>query len=352
MTGDGSPAPLFPTAIRLNPGTEKAEQDMWQWLDEFGLCRSPEARANVRRSRVAYCIGLYYPSAHLDVLVLITRFTGWSLLIDEEFDAGPARNDPGACLSAVTALLAPFTTAPAHSPARTEPSDRGGHRAMADAAAHLWGQLAPIRSPAWTSRFRAHLANWLWGFYGETVDRAVHRLPEPAEYHERRREMFGVPWYLDLCEVACAVDLPDAVHRLPAFRTLYNAVCDTTALCNDRVSADRERATGYLHNAVTILEHHRGWTPRKAAAHVDRMIVDGADLITAAHRDLPRQLDQAGLPRASIADALRCADAYLDVVRGNHSYHHTSARYTGLDSLPPGGCPAEGFARNSEGSPS
>ncbi|MCX3063774.1 terpene synthase family protein [Streptomyces beihaiensis] len=326
---------LFPSEIRLNSAADEAERDMWRWLDGFGLCRSEHARANVRAARVAYCVGLYYPSASLDRLVLISRFTGWSLLIDEEFDAGPAGRDPASCLAAVTELTEVFDAS----------AGRALGGAMAMAAAELWGQLAPVRSAAWRMRFRSHMANWLWGFYGETVDRAVGRLPGLEEFHERRREMFGVPWYLDLCEHAAGVDLPDAVHRLPAFRALAAAVSDTTALCNDLVSADRERAVGYFHNAVCLLEHHHGWSPQKAAARVGRMIAEGADRITAAYHDLPRQLDRSGLPARAATEALRCADAYLDVVRGNHSYHHTSGRYTHTELLPPGGDLVEGFAR-------
>ncbi|MBD0844323.1 terpene synthase family protein [Streptomyces sp. TRM68416] len=330
----GGELDLFPSEIRLNSGADKAEWDLWRWLDSFGLCRSERTRSNVRASRVAYCIGLYYPSAPLESLVLISRFTGWSLLIDEEFDAGPAGRDPAACLAAVTGLVDVFGRAAAPS-----------REAMPRAATALWERLAPRRSAAWKARFRTHMANWLWGFYTETMDRAVGRLPDLPEFHERRREMFGAPWYLDLCEVAIGVDLPDAVHRLPAFRALSAAVADTTALCNDRVSADRERAVGYFHNAVCLLEHHRGWPPDKAAAQVDRMITEGVDRITAAYRDLPHQLDRSGLPEQAVEAALRCADAYLDVVRGNHGYHRTSGRYTRSELLPPGADLVEGFAR-------
>ncbi len=153
-----------------------------------------------------------------------------------------------------------------------------------------------------------------------------------------------MPWNLDLCEVTIGVDLPEAVHRLPAFRLLFGTVADTTALCNDLASVYRERAMGCQHNAVYLLEHFGGHDQSSAAEQIQRSITDGYAVIAQAGRELPAQLTAAGLTDDVAQAALRCADSYLDVLHGNNLYHRTTSRYTDIGDLPEASTLAEGFA--------
>lgn len=334
------PDTLFPVSIRPHPAAAAAEEDMRRWLDGFGLCRAPGARATLHRARVAHCIGLFHPEAPQEAIRLLSRVAGWSLMIDEEFDSGPARTDPAACAAAVTAILGAL--APIPEPGRFTVRDTDD--AMTRAAADLRRSLESGCPVGWSARFHAHMADWMWGIYAEVVDRTAGRRPALAELRERRRDSYGLPWYLDLCEIAVGVYLPEAVHRLPAFRALSAAACDITALCNDRASADRERTMGDVHSVVLLLEDRHGMSPAQAASRADEMITEDAERIRSAYRDLPGQLRAAGLDGPTARDAMRCADGYLDMVRGNHAYHRTCGRYTEPDALPDSASRAEGFA--------
>ncbi|MEV0265849.1 terpene synthase family protein [Streptomyces sp. NPDC050617] len=300
-----------------NPAVAQADAAMWRWLDAHSLCRTDAARHNVQHTDNALCIGLYYPQAPAPVLALITEFTGWTLLVDEGFDAGAAGRDPTRCAALVEDFITVLNGGPPHS--RT-----------AYALAEVWGRIAAGRSADWCTVFRTDMTRWLWGFYAESVDRGSGRIPDLNTYLDHRRAMFGVPYYLHLCELAVGADLPDPMRRLPALTVLRNAAADTTALWNDICSVPREARLGYTHNAVLLAQREQHRSETAALQYVADLLDARTRRMMQAREQIPAQLDAVAAPRPDREAALRCADAYLAAVRGNFDYHRRAVRYTEL----------------------
>lgn len=318
---------------RPNPNEDAAERAMWQWLDGLGLCREEHSRTNVQRTQIAHCVGLYFPTASLERLGLISRIAAWSLLIDDEFDVGSAGRDPALCKASIASILQGFE----------DDADMTGRSAMERATAELWTELASQHSAEWKARYRFYMTRYLWSYYTNAIDHVAGRIPQLSEYRERRIDTYAGLWFLHLGEHSIGVDLPDAVHFVPAFRSLFSTVAYISALDNDRFSVERERATGVQDNAIFVLQHHEGLSPEQALARVEQIVAGGDELIAASYHELPQQLDHSGLSPETIAYALRCADMYIDFTRGARWYYSTSPRYD-ASALPPGTALAEGFA--------
>ncbi|MEI5102783.1 terpene synthase family protein [Streptomyces sp. PmtG] len=299
-----------------NPAAPEAHTRMWEWVDGYGLCPTPLSRRWLLRTAPDDCMAWYYPTLDGDSLTLFSEFCAWAFIVDDEFDDGASGRDPRACEAAVHSLLAVLHGS---GPARGR---------LAEAAADLWDRLTPGRSASWIRTFRQDITAWLWTYYGETVDRLGRRLPAIDAFREHRRDAVGEPMFLDLCEIAARADLTDSVRFILAFRELRNAAAEQIGLYNDIWSATKERAVAYHHNSVSILAANDPQRLQDAAHAANAMVTDCVHRMVDAVRDLPAQLQAAGLDPGTRAAALATAEAYRVMVRGNYDYHYAVPRYT------------------------
>lgn len=291
---------------------------MWAWLEEHRLVRSQAARRHWQRSNPALASALYHPRSDPAALPVQVLYMAWAFVVDDEFDDGPAGSDPVRCLKAVSGLLAVFDGSPGGNP-------------LSKAFALLWPELSVGRSASWQNAFRVDMAAWLWTYYTEAVDRRSGRVPTVTEYQVHRRYGVDLLNFFDLAELGTRIDLPDAVRHLPAFVSLRHSGVEQIGLFNDICSARKERAAGYRHNIVFILEHHHGCTTQEAVDTANAMVTDCVHRMVAARTALDGELDAAGISAVLRQDARAAADNIIAVVRGNVEYHARSERYTDPD---------------------
>ncbi|MFE3054648.1 hypothetical protein [Nocardia sp. NPDC059239] len=301
-------------AAGVNPAEPEAEAGMWSWLEAYGLVPTEPTRRRMERTRPARMYALWCPSADPEELTLLSQYTAWAFIVDDQFDIEIP--DPRRCLEAITAIEAVLD-------GTTTPSG-----VLAIALADLWPRLCHGRSAAWRRSVRREIHDWLWTYYTESVGRLSGNLPDLETYRAHRRDGVALFVFLDISERAEGVDLPAAVRHLPAMRSLRMAAVEHMGLFNDVLSVASDEASGYLYNSVLLAQYHHGHDRAQARQLVNGMLSECVEQMIEAVQRLPTELDDAGLTGRERADALVTAQNYTVYVRANHDYHYQAARYT------------------------
>ncbi|MFF7725369.1 terpene synthase family protein [Streptomyces sp. NPDC008001] len=304
----------FPPAAP-NPGAPRADAAVRSWLARFAICQSPASQQNLRRARITDTTALAYPDAAPADLVRLTQWLYWTFIMDDDFDDGPDGRDPARCEGALASLVRVLDGDPGRTPAT---------RAFAD----IWQRMSAGRSRGWNKEFRRDTEDWFWTYYEDTVDRATDRYPSLDAYCYRRARGVGAHMFLTLAELGAGLDLPETLRHLPGLQDLKRAAAEYTGLNNDLWSVAKDRSVGVFHNAVVLVERHEGLSPEAAADRVAGMLDRCADQMLTAARELPAQLDAAGIAGPARAGVLACAAAYRKFVRGCFDYYYRADRYT------------------------
>ncbi|MTE16855.1 terpene synthase family protein [Nocardia aurantiaca] len=301
-------------AAGLNPAEPEAESGMWSWLEACGLVPTEPTRRRMERTRPARMYALWCPRAEADELTLLSQYTAWAFIVDDQFDIEIP--DPSRCLEAISAIedVLDGTATPSG--------------VLAVAFADLWERLRRGRSATWRVAVREEIRDWLWTYYIESVGRLSGNLPDLDTYRAHRRDGVALYVFLDISERAEGVDLGAAIRHLPAMRSLRAAAVEHMGLFNDVLSVASDEASGYLYNSVLLAQYHHGHSRAQALQLVNDMLSECVQRMIEAVQRLPTELDDAGITGRERADALATAGNYTTYVRANHDYHYQAARYT------------------------
>ncbi|MFK0045976.1 terpene synthase family protein [Streptomyces sp. NPDC090741] len=299
----------------VNPGLEETDGPLWAWLDAQHLADAAAAREYVRRTRPTLASALYHPNSESTALLPQAQYMAWAFIVDDELDDGPIGRDPAACEAAITRMIAVFDGDVADDPLT---------RALGD----LWPRLAEGKSMSWQKSFWAGQATWLWTTYVEAVNRVTGHIQSVPEYQQHRCNSIGEYMMMDLCEVGTRIDLPDAVRRLPAMRTLRQSAAGQIGTFNDICSARKDMAAGNRLNLVLLLKEENELSLQEAVERANGIATDWLTKLNAARAALGGQLDAAGITGDTREDALAAADNVIALVRGNFDYHFMAERYT------------------------
>ncbi|GAB2797208.1 terpene synthase family protein [Streptomyces chlorus] len=131
--------------------------------------------------------------------------------------------------------------------------------AMERALADLWGRTTAAMTPEervpLKNAVNVMTESWLW----ELGNQIVHRVPDPVDYLEMRRQTFGSDLTLGLCRVGHGPAVPPEVYRSGPVRSLENAAIDYACLLNDVFSYQKEiEFEGEIHNAILVVQNFFG----------------------------------------------------------------------------------------------
>ncbi|WP_405495277.1 terpene synthase family protein [Nocardia sp. NBC_00511] len=298
----------------LNPTEIDAEAATWAWLEAFDLVPTELTRRRMERTRPARMYALWCPRADVDELTLLSQYTAWAFVVDDQFDIEIP--DPQRCLTAVIALNAVLDGS-------TPPSG-----VLAVAFADLWERLCRNRSVEWRESVRGEIRDWLWTYYTEAVGRLSGNLPDLETYRAHRRDGVALYVFLDISERAEGVDLAPGARHLPSVRSLREAAVEHMGLFNDVLSVASDEASGYLYNSVLLAQYHYDHSRAQALQLVNDMLTECIGRMMDALQRLPAELEDAGVTGRDRADTLTTAHNYTLYVRANHDYHYQAARYT------------------------
>ncbi|ACU75054.1 Terpene synthase metal-binding domain protein [Catenulispora acidiphila DSM 44928] len=238
------PAIAAPSELRLSPHLGLAARHTVDWSRRIGFFDGIWDEQHLLSCDLALCAAGISPDATPDELNLATDWLSWGTYADDYYPAvfGPTADRVGAKLSneRLSALMAD------NPPAPVSALERG----LAD----LWRRSTADASPAGREGLRRGtqkmLDSWLW----ELENKAVHRVPDPIDYVEMRRDAFGSDLTMALSRIRHDT-IPHEVLRSRPVLALEHAAADWGCLVNDVFSYQKEiQFDGDVHNAVLVVQ--------------------------------------------------------------------------------------------------
>ncbi|MFF5204841.1 terpene synthase family protein [Streptosporangium sp. NPDC000396] len=334
--------PAMAVPCRMHSSIDRIGASLAGWTREVGL----ETPAGAGFDRMA---GRALAGFGADSVLLFAKWLTWLFHFDDEWDEKPAGRAAGiveaafARLGRVARATGPGSpgapavraeSAPAAGAARAAPARaKGAPRFRAQGAApieaafqELWRDTAGRMSAAWRERFAAGLAAQGAACRKEAENRCAGRVPSAGEYPALRRGTAG-PYLFDLVEPCLGVEVPAKLRESTTWRTLVDACSDVTAWCNDIASHPKERASGDVHNYVTVAACAFGLSDAGAVAWVNDRIAERAEDLRAAAGRLPDLFDRFGVSPGQADDAGKVARAFLVAPRAQLEWLLESSRY-------------------------
>lgn len=297
-------------------GLDAAEQGMWEWLDHHRLLVNESMRQHLVRTRPHYTVARYYPHASAAHLLAAAQYTAWAFIVDDVFDDAIGARDAVAVDELSAELIG------------VSLRDRDPSTDIGRALGEVLETLSAGRSPQCRVLLGDANVRWLRTYPVEAQVTAENRTMRFGEYVPHRRYGTDELLYIHLAEITLGVELPAEVRDLPAMAQARNRALEWIGLYNDIVSADKEAAVGYLHNAVLLVRQERGCSMQEAVDTINDVLPGLLGQFEAACAAVAAQVRAVSGNDPSMRDAaLQVVDGYRQLIRGNFDYHIGTARY-------------------------
>ena len=327
-------APVGPTELpdfympfdaRVSPHLEATRRACIDWCRAMGMLDDSPAlwtEEQLVATDFGQCSARIHPDATAEELDVSTCWLAWGTYGDDWYPRLYGQTGDLAGARACNERLSTFMPLDgATMPEAATPLEAG----LAD----LWQRTAPPLQDADRQSFRAAVEamteSWLW----ELGNHVQHRIPDPIDYLEMRRNTFGSHLTMSLARITRAGRLPDELLASRPLRALELAAQDYACLTNDVFSYQKEiQFEGELHNAVLVVENFLRIARAQAVGVV-------ADLMAARCRQFEHvvatelavvveafELDDAA--RVALADWVTM---FEDWMSGILAWHRLSGRY-------------------------
>nr|WP_223185060.1 germacradienol/geosmin synthase [Streptomyces sp. CBMA152] len=318
----------MPFPLTISPHLAEARDLSVAWADRMGLLDDIWDEHKLRGYDFTLCAAGLDPDATLEELELSAEWLTWGTYADDYFPLvyGRSRDLVGARLCVERMLDCMDVDDPAAGAAlAATPMER----ALAD----VWVRSAAPMSPRARGELRrgseVMLRSWLW----ELHNQAQHRIPDPVDFIEMRRETFGSEATLALSRLRHLDALPAELFRTGTMEALEHAAMDYGMLINDVFSYQKEiEFEGEVHNLVLVVERFFGCDYPTALGIVDDLMRSRLrQYFHVKEHELPLLVEEFGLDR----DGGAALDAYVreleDWLAGILNWHRHSRRYSEED---------------------
>ena len=307
-----------PSELRLNPHLPVARRHVLDWCRRMGFFEGVWDERHAAGADFALCAAGIHPAASPEELDLSSAWLAWGTYADDFYPAvfGSARDRTGARLSneRLSALMSDSPPTPVS--------------ALECGLADLWRRSTAGASETACQALRrgaqAMLDSWLW----ELDNKAAHRVPDPIDYVEMRRDTFGSDLTMALARTAHS-SIPDEVLRSRPVRALEHAAADWSWLVNDLYSYQKEiQFEGDVHNSVLVAQDFFGYDRDRALEVVRALIAARLDAFRhAAEVEIPALAAAMRLPSTTRAALDRHVQELRDWMTGIHHWHRHTGRY-------------------------
>ncbi|MEY9938193.1 germacradienol/geosmin synthase [Streptacidiphilus sp. MAP5-3] len=316
------PAPPFP--LTLSPHLDGARERLRSWCAETGLYSEGLWDDQLLAEMdFALCAAGILPDGSAEDVDLAAQWLAWGTYADDYYPLVFGRTgDHAAARLANARLRTLMPVRPDDAPGRpTTPLERG----LAD----LWQRtVSGLDQGARWAVFDSvvvMLDSWIW----ELDNQALHRIPDPVDYVEMRRDTFGASLAMALTRLGKPALLPNAFYASGTVRAIEGAVADYCCLLNDLHSYQKEvEFEGELHNAVLVVQNFFDCDYPTAVA----VVADLADSRLRQYQHLvTEELPVVCADLELDADQLAAVTGFLreleDWAAAIHRWHAESGRY-------------------------
>ncbi|WP_037601977.1 terpene synthase family protein [Streptacidiphilus rugosus] len=245
------PPVVSPFPLRLSPHLHAARAHTLAWAEAMGLHSEGVWTAQQLASfDFALCAAGLHPDGSRESVELTTDWLTWGTYADDYYPLVFGRSSsPVAARLANARLRSLMPVEPGETAGQpTTPTERG----LADLWRRTVPGLGPDRRRAVRDCVEGMLESWLW----ELDNQLLHRIPDPVDYVEMRRETFGSPLTMALSRFARHGELPEAFFDSGTVRSMEKAASDFCCLLNDLYSYQKEiEFEGEVHNAVLVVQN-------------------------------------------------------------------------------------------------
>ncbi|MCT7356396.1 terpene synthase family protein [Streptomyces sp. 15-116A] len=243
----------MPFPLELCPHLDASRAHLVTWCDRMGiLTEGVWDEDKLAAYDLALCSAGLDPDATPEALDLSAQWLAWGTYGDDYYPLVYGHRRDLAAARLTTARLSdcmPVEGEPVPVPAN----------AMERALTDLWARTTAAMTPE-ARRTLKHAVNvmtesWLW----ELANQMQHRIPDPVDYLEMRRQTFGSDLTLSLCRMGHGPAVPPEVYRSGPVRSMENAAIDYACLLNDVFSYQKEiEYEGEIHNAILVVQNFFG----------------------------------------------------------------------------------------------
>jgi 5-epi-alpha-selinene synthase len=306
----------FPSAI--NPHATEAQQATITWARRFRLLQRDAAYRRLNRSQYGLLMARAYPSAAPETLQIVTDWSTWLFLLDDQCDEAGLGHDPERLAGLHTRFLDVLQGMP---PGRD----------AAPLVRALWDLQARIRAYApdgWQARFSRSVRQYFTANVWEATNRRQGQIPDAASYCAMRLFTSAVYPCLLLIELTEGLRLPPQVSDHPHVQRLAEMTNNVISWSNDIVSLEKERRQGDVHNLALILSHEHKLTLQAAVNRVGKLHDAEVYAFIALTRRLP------SFSPAVDADLQRYVSGMRFWMRANLDWSLGTVRYRSIPAQP------------------
>lgn len=299
----------FPSAI--NRHADAVDQAAIEWARRMGLLAAEGDYRRISAVKIGWLIGRAYPTTPLTELQLLTDWTTWGFLWDDQCGQPGIGDQPERLATIHTRFVDVL---------------KGAQPTLADGSLvlglyDLRERIRERAAPAAMARFVNSVEEFFAACVWEATNRKRGITPDLATYIKMRPFSGGLYTYIELIEIIEQMTLPPRVREHPTVQRLTLTANNVVCWTNDIVSLGKELKQGDVHNLVLALQHKHRLTLQEA---MDR----AAALHAAEVRsfiDLELRLPSFG--RLTDAQLKAHVSVLRSWMRGNLDWSYTSGRY-------------------------
>ncbi|MEZ0069503.1 germacradienol/geosmin synthase [Streptacidiphilus sp. MAP12-20] len=246
------PAVASPFPLRLSPYLDAARARTVTWCGEMGFySEGVWTEQQLASADFPLCAAGIFPDGAEGGVELASEWLAWGTYADDYYPLvfGRSGNPLAAKLANERLRALMPVDAGSDTPGQpTTPVERG----LADLWRRTTSRMTPTERLGVREAVDRMLASWLW----ELDNQLLHRIPDPVDYVEMRRETFGSPLTMALSRFARHGEVPPAFFESGTVRAIENAASDYCCLLNDLYSYQKEiEFEGEVHNAVLVVQN-------------------------------------------------------------------------------------------------
>ncbi|MEU4802951.1 germacradienol/geosmin synthase [Actinosynnema sp. NPDC023587] len=315
----------MPYPLTVSPHWHDAKEASVAWSREMGLFDDGFGvwtEEKVRDYDFALCSAGIDPDATRHELEISAMWLTWGTYGDDYYPKVYARASDMGAARVATGRLKQLLVVSGEAPITpVTPMERS----LAD----LWARSTAPMPPGNREQLRAALEvmldSWLW----ELKNQHEHRVPDPVDYIEMRRQTFGSDLTMSLARFGHGGLLPDEIYRTRAIRNIENSAIDYATMLNDLYSVRKEvQYEGEVHNMVVVAKTFLDVDLERAyAITVDLANQRLRQFQHSVDHELPALFEEFRLDADQRAALTRHADELKDWVAGILHWHEEVDRY-------------------------
>ncbi|MCX2924598.1 germacradienol/geosmin synthase Cyc2 [Streptomyces sp. NEAU-W12] len=243
----------MPFPLDLSPHLDASRGTLVDWCRRTGiLSEGVWDEDKLDAYDLALCSAGIDPDATPEALDLSAQWLAWGTYGDDYYPLVYGHRRDLATARLTTARLSdcmPVAGEP------VPPAANAMERGLTDLWARTTAGMTPEERGPLKNAVNVMTESWLW----ELGNQIVHRVPDPVDYLEMRRQTFGSDLTLGLCRMGHGPAVPPEVYRSGPVRSLENAAVDYACLLNDVFSYQKEiEFEGEIHNAILVVQNFFG----------------------------------------------------------------------------------------------